>query len=94
MLNAKYIIYNPDAQPIVNQGALGNAWFVSEYKMVANADAELAALNNFNPKTTAIVDQRFTDKLTGLNLQADSSATIKMTGYKPNHFDLRIKFKF
>ncbi|HQV99783.1 MAG TPA: YfhO family protein [Bacteroidia bacterium] len=85
MLNAKYIIYNPDAQPIVNQGALGNAWFVSEYKMVANADAELAALNNFNPKTTAIVDQRFTDKLTGLNLQADSSATIKMTGYKPNH---------
>lgn len=85
MLNTKYIIYNPDAQPLVNPGALGNAWFVSEVKIVANADSEIAALNNFNPKTTAVIDQRFNDKLTGLTIQNDSAAAIKLTSYKPNH---------
>ena len=85
MLNTKYIIYNPEAQPLVNPGALGNAWFVSEFKLVPNSDSEIAALNNFNPKTTAIIDQRYNDKLTGLTLQVDSSASIKMTSYKPNH---------
>ncbi len=85
MLNTKYIIYNPEAQPLVNPGALGNAWFVSEFKLVPNSDAEIAALNNFNPKTTAIIDQRYNEKLSGLTLQADSSASIKMTSYKPNH---------
>lgn len=84
MLNTKYIIYNPESQPLQNPGALGNAWFVSEVKEVANADAEIAALDNFNPKTTAIVDQKFKDKLTGWNPAFDSSATIKLTSYKPN----------
>jgi len=85
MLNTKYIIYNPETQPLVNPGALGNAWFVSEVKIVPNADAEIAALNNFNPKTTAIVDQRFSDKVTGINVVNDSSSAIKLTSYKPNH---------
>ncbi len=85
MLNTKYIIYNPEAQPLENKGALGNAWFVSEVKEVANADSELSALNNFNPKQTAIVDVRYKDVLNGLSIQGDSGATIKMTSYKPNH---------
>ena len=85
MLNAKYIIYNPESQPLVNPGALGNAWFVSEVKVVPNADAEIAALNNFNPKTTAIVDQRFSDKVSGISAVNDSASTIKLTSYKPNH---------
>ena len=85
MLNTKYIIYNPDAAPYENKGALGNAWFVSEIKVVPNADSEIVALDNFNPKTTAIVDQRFKDQVNGVSSGEDSSASIKLTSYKPNN---------
>ena len=84
MLNTKYVIYNPDAAPLINKAALGNAWFVNQYKVVANSDSEIAALNNFNPSTTAIVDQRYKDQLTGFQFEADSSASIIMDQYKPD----------
>lgn len=84
MLNTKYIIYNPDAAPYENKGVLGNAWFVSDIKVVPNADAEIAALDNFNPKITAIVDQRFKDQVNQVSSVEDSSASIKLTSYKPN----------
>ncbi len=38
MLNTKYIIYNSDANPLINTSAMGNAWFVKEVKWVKNAD--------------------------------------------------------
>ena len=41
MLDTKYIIYNPEAAPIKNSGALGNVWFVSSDKFVGNADEEI-----------------------------------------------------
>jgi hypothetical protein len=85
MLNTKYIIYNPEAAPLVNKGALGNAWFVSDYKIVPNADSEIAAINNFNPAAQVIVDARFKDQLNGFHPSPDSSATITLTQYKPNH---------
>lgn len=84
MLNTKYIVYNPDAAPLINTGALGNAWFVSEVKMVANADSEIAALRGFDPSRTVLVDQRFADLLKGFSPSADSGASIRLTDYKPN----------
>ncbi len=84
MLNSKYIIYNPDAPPIVNNNVLGNAWFVNEYKIVPNADSEIAALNNFNPKTTAIIDQRFKSNLDAFKSFSDSTASITLLSYQPN----------
>ncbi len=84
MLNTKYIIFSPEQQPIVNPNAMGNAWFVSEYKLVNNADEEIAAINIINPSQTAVVDKRFESELTGLSLSADSTATIEMTEYKPD----------
>jgi hypothetical protein len=85
MLNTKFIIYNPDAPPLVNKGALGNAWFVFEYKLVPNADSEIVAMNYFNPKQTVIVDERFKDNLAGFNFAFDTTATISLIQYKPNH---------
>jgi hypothetical protein len=87
MLNTKYIIIPGEKnQPMVypNREALGNAWFVGEYKFVANADSEITALKNFNPSSTAIVDKKFESELSGFKAQKDSSGSIKLTGYKPN----------
>ncbi len=84
MLNTRYVIYNPGAPPIHNPFALGNAWFVSEIKIVENADAEIEALNTINPLATAVVDKRFASELDGFTPRRDSLATIELTDYRPN----------
>lgn len=87
MLNTKYIITGNNQTNTVqrNPNALGNAWFVDSIKVVPDAKAENAALKQFNPRTTAIVDQQYQTKLGGLtNIQNDSTASIKLTSYKPN----------
>jgi hypothetical protein len=85
MLNTRYIIYNPEAEPLKNRYALGNAWFVTDVKMVKNADEEIATLGKINPAQTALVDERFKEELTGYVAKPDYSASIKLTDYKPNH---------
>ncbi len=87
MLNTKYFIYpdNNKAPAIqINMGALGNAWFVQETKMVDNADQEIDALTAFDPSKTAVVDKRFSEMLSGFAFAPDSTATIKLTTYEPN----------
>jgi hypothetical protein len=87
MLNAKFFIVGGEKnQPMAyqNRDALGNAWFVGEYKFVANADSEITALKHFNPSGTAIVDNKFTNELSGFKAQKDSSGSIKLVSYKPN----------
>ncbi|MCL2041612.1 MAG: YfhO family protein [Bacteroidales bacterium] len=88
MLNAKYFISRTqDGTPMAqrNPEALGNAWFVDDYLMVENADEEIAALDSFNPATTAVIDQRFDKQLEGFVFQKDSAALIVFETYKPNH---------
>ena len=84
MLNTRYIIYNPEAAPILNPYAYGNAWFVSEVNIVENADAEIAALNTVHPLRTVVVDKRFADELSGFVPTVDSTATIQLENYRPN----------
>ncbi|MDU1890637.1 MAG: hypothetical protein E6767_08095 [Dysgonomonas sp.] len=93
MLNAKYVIYHPEQAPLVNPNAMGNGWFVSEYKYVNNADEEIAAIGDkaYNPSKTAIVDKRFESELNGLNIVPDSTATITLTEYKPNKLTYKAK---
>lgn len=91
MLNAKYVIYHPEQQPLVNPYAMGNAWFVNEYKLVNNADEEIAALSTLDSHHTAIIDKRFENELAGLSIAVDSTATIELTEYKPDMLKYRYK---
>ena len=84
MLNAKYIIYSPDGGIMRNDRALGNAWFVDEYQLVANADSEILSLQRINPKVTAVVDKKFSDDLKGFSITPDSSRKITLDSYEPN----------
>jgi hypothetical protein len=83
MLNTKYFIGNPDAAPIRNPRAMGNAWFVDNIKMVETPNAEIDALKGLDVASTAIVHNEFSDYVNGLNLS--KNGTIKLTDYKPNH---------
>lgn len=84
MLNTKYIITSPNAAPLSNRSALGNAWFVNDYKIVPNADAEITALYSFNPKEEAIIDKQFEDQLNDRAFNPDANASIKLETYEPN----------
>lgn len=98
MLNTKYIITSDQTSrqliPQKNEDALGNAWFVESFRMVPNADAELAALNAFDPAKECIIDERFKSEVNGLNLQNDSSASIKLIEYKPNYLKYEANTNF
>lgn len=87
MLNTKYYIVkdqNGALSARINPEALGNAWFVHQYKLVQNADSEIMALTAFNPSETAIVDQIFKSQVDKHKFATDSMAKITLTAYKPN----------
>ena len=88
MLNAKYFIVQgtgntPQAQR--NPNACGNAWSIGKVQMAANADAEMDALSQFDPKTTAIVDQRYSSYLEG-KLEY-KPAKVALTSYDPKYME-------
>lgn len=85
MLNTRYIIYDLNSAPIRNPLPLGNAWFVSDFKIVGNADDELAAMKKFNPAETAIIDQRFTGQIKEISLKKDYNGKVELTEYQPNY---------
>lgn len=91
MLNTKYIIYNPEAIPIINDNALGNAWFVDQYKLVANADSEIVALKNFNPEEMVIIDKRFENMVSSYKNPKDTASSINLVSYEPNKLEYRTK---
>lgn len=91
MLNTRYLIYSPQAEPLTNPYALGNAWFVESYKLVDDADAEIAALDTLNPAEMAIIDRRYEDKLNNMTFSFDPSAEIELVDYKPNRLTYKTK---
>ena len=84
MLNMKYVIYNKEAQPIINPYANGNAWFIKNIRVAADANEEMKLVGQINTKTEMVVDKSFVNQLP-VKLTPDSSARIALTSYKPNH---------
>lgn len=86
MLNTKYFIVK-DQQTggknyMKNPEALGNAWFVENIETVDGARQEMDALNDFAPATTVVVDNKYTDYISGLSL-TKAGSDIKLTSYYP-----------
>ncbi len=84
MLNTKYIIYNPKAEPVLNRHAFGNAWPVQSVKMVNNADEAIAALGKTDLRATAVVDKVFAPLVKEKQFPLDVSAKIRLLHYAPN----------
>lgn len=84
MLNAKWFIVGDQQtgqkRAQKNPQACGNAWFVDEIKTVADADAEMAALSEFEPLKTAIIDKRYSESIPE-NLKGDGTSTIKLSKF-------------
>ncbi|MFN0276088.1 MAG: hypothetical protein ACKVPJ_10105 [Chitinophagales bacterium] len=94
MLNTKYLIVpDKNRQPVAqtNPNVNGNAWFVDEIQWVNNADEEMAALKDLDSKGTAVIDKRFEKDLAGFNPEVDSSATVTLKSYEPNHLTYQSK---
>jgi hypothetical protein len=81
MLNTKYFIQkdrNGATQTVQpNPAALGSAWLVKNIVFVKDADMEMKALDNFNPKDTAFIQQAFKTAVL-FTPENDSSASIKL----------------
>ena len=93
MLNMRYAILPTQGGnnvPLQNPWAMGNAWTVQDVLLADNADEELATLDAINPRTTAVIDRQFTDKLpqqlvsTGGQTSAHPSTTVQLTTYEAN----------
>ncbi|AVI52111.1 hypothetical protein C5O00_13470 [Pukyongia salina] len=88
MMNVRYIIgQSPNGGPVAqrNPFANGNAWFVENILLAENANEELLLLDSLDTKRTVVVHKEFQDKLPLENIVRDSTATIDLTQYKPNH---------
>jgi hypothetical protein len=88
MLNVKYVVQQDEEgrnYPAVNPDANGNAWFIDELVPVYNANDEIMALNTLDVKHKAVFDKSKFENITDLKFKTDSTASIKLVEYQPNH---------
>jgi hypothetical protein len=86
MLNVKYVIQKDKEGkefPVANPDVNGNAWFVSQVKLVNSADAEMKSLDSLDSKNVAVVNKK-EFKIKNSAFAKDSLATIILENYKPN----------
>lgn len=83
MLNTKYIIYSPEAPPIVNQFAMGNAWFADTVVFAADSDEEIVKLREM-PNSSALVIEKYREFVKDSGLSAGPDDKIELTSYKAN----------
>ena len=91
MLNARYIVYNPERPPIENLNALGAAWFVGAVQWVEDADEEIMELGSIDPSDVVLIDQRYREKLGQGPFTSDPSASVELTGYGTNKLTYQVR---
>lgn len=88
MLNTKYIIYDPEAMPLENPCAFGNAWIADNILWVNNANDEIDAIASTDLRHTTIVNKEFESQV-GDYRPTDSVGQIELIDYKPNQLTYR-----
>ncbi len=85
MLDTKYFILqsgNPKGV-VENKTACGAAWFVTDMKKVSSADEEMAALSNFDPNNTVIVESEYQSELYDYQFGRSANAKVELTSMTP-----------
>ncbi|HTI08690.1 MAG TPA: hypothetical protein VL832_09040, partial [Puia sp.] len=83
MLNTKYILQRGEGggdTVLVNEGALGAAWFVRGVRFEQDARAVMNALTGFDPKDTAIVPDK-DRREASVDAQPDSGGQIQLISH-------------
>lgn len=97
MFNTKYFILNNpqtnEPYAATNPSASGPAWFVRDFQLVPDADAEIKALAQFDPRATAFIEQAYAEYMDGY--LADSTITpgdnISLVSYAPDRMVYKVK---
>jgi len=84
MMNTKYIIQKQNDKEVAakNPDAMGNAWFVSSFKIANNANEEIDLIEKTDVNSTAIVNKEFESYIKGLT--PSNSGSIILNDYAPN----------
>lgn len=92
MLNVKYVVQQDEegrSYPATNPEANGNAWFITELKKANSADEEINLLQGLASKRAAIVNTKDFANINRFAFRTDSTSTITLEAYKPNHLSYR-----
>ena len=90
MLNTKYVIYNPNAQPFPNPNALGNAWVVNDIQWVDTPNEEIDAIKTTDLAHRAILNKEFEQQVGVYRLTDSIVPQITLEDYQPN----RLAYQF
>lgn len=89
MMNVKYVVRNDEKgnkYAALNPFANGNAWFVENIIAASDADASIKALTNLETDTQVVLQtDEVPEEILGQTFQKDSTASIELTKYLPNH---------
>lgn len=89
MLNTKYVIYNPNAQPFPNPYAMGNAWVAKDIQWVDTPNDEIDAIGTTDLQHTAIVSKEFEQQIGNYRLTDSILPEITLVDYQPNKLTYR-----
>lgn len=86
MLNAKYFVVEQNGQkvPLINDSAMGNAWFADSLCAVSGADAECAALMQVDLRKAMVVDTDSFGEYVQEFAPAGEGAQVSLTSYAPD----------
>ena len=87
MMNTKYVIGTDSIGQYSVQNnvqALGNAWFVQTVKVTKTPDEALSSVGTFDPRTTAIVEEKDLTNISNKSIDSNQLGTINLTKYALN----------